>query len=303
MLLIKRNHFYPAIIFNLALSHFYSKKYHITNKYLYMLLNYSNNRSKFFIHYKYIYYRLGLSNLELLLQKDKNVNLLYKSYIKKKFILKTPQKSYLKEKNEIIEYFKKTFILIRNDPNDPIYFPTLINLVFCLIIKENYSEAVFYLKLNKSKETNNLNIIRSYLIQCYIYLNKIDLAKKKSEEIILDDKSFKMKSTEIKFYERLNSKLITAKGLKLSMLINLIKLCAMNKKIKEMQQYLLSIMDSINFNISVDEKGKIITNEEMPSYIINVFVYYYLLINRRDLALDILKNRKIKEILITSDIK
>jgi hypothetical protein len=303
MLLIKRNHFYPCIIFNLALSHFYSKQYQIANNYLHLLLNYSNNRSKFFIHYKYIYYRLGLSSLELLLQKDKNTNLLYNSYIKKKFILKTPQKSYLNEKNEIIEYFKKTFILIRNDPNDPIYFSTLINLVFCLIIKENYSEAVFYLKLNKSKETNNLNIVRSYLIQCYIYLNKIDLAKKKSEEMILDDKSFKMKNTEIKFYERLNSTLVSAKGLKLSMLINLIKLCAMNKKIKEMQQYLLSIMDSINFNISVDEKGKIITNEEMPSYIINVFVYYYLLINRKDLALDILKNRKIKEILITSDIK
>jgi tetratricopeptide (TPR) repeat protein len=217
--------------------------------------------------------------------------------------LKTPHKTYLKEKNEIIEYFKKAFILVRNNSNDPIYFSTLINLVFCLIIKENYSEAVFYLKLNKSKETSNLNIIRNYLIQCYIYLNKIDLAKKKSEEIILDDKSFKMKNTEIKYYERLNSTLVSVKGLKLSMLINLIKLCVMNKKIKEMQKYLLSIMDTINFNISVDEKGKIITNEEMPSYIINVFVYYYLLINRKDLALDILKNRKIKEILITSDIK
>jgi tetratricopeptide (TPR) repeat protein len=217
--------------------------------------------------------------------------------------LKTPHKSYLKEKNEIIEYFKKAFILVRNNSNDPIYFSTLINLVFCLIIKGNYSEAVFYLKLNKSKETSNLNIIRNYLIQCYIYLNKIDLAKKKSEEIILDDKSFKMKNTEIKYYERLNSTLVSVKGLKLSMLINLIKLCVMNKKIKEMQKYLLSIMDTINFNISVDEKGKIITNEEMPSYIINVFVYYYLLINRKDLALDILKNRKIKEILITSDIK
>ena len=303
MLLIKRNHFYPAIIFNLALSYFYSKKYQIASNYLHLLLNYSNNRSKFFIHYKYIYYRLGLSNLELLFQKDKNTNLLYNSYIKKKFILKTPHKSYLKEKNEIIEYFKKAFILVRNNSNDPIYFSTLINLVFCLIIKGNYSEAVFYLKLNKSKETSNLNIIRNYLIQCYIYLNKIDLAKKKSEEIILDDKSFKMKNTEIKYYERLNSTLVSVKGLKLSMLINLIKLCVMNKKIKEMQKYLLSIMDTINFNISVDEKGKIITNEEMPSYIINVFVYYYLLINRKDLALDILKNRKIKEILITSDIK
>ncbi len=39
----------------------------------------------------------------------------------------------------------------------------------------------------------------------------------------------------------------------------------------------------------------------MPSYIINVFVYYYLLINRKDLALDILKKRKIKEIIITTE--
>lgn len=65
-----------------------------------------------------------------------------------------------------------------------------------------------------------------------------------------------MKNTEIKYYERLNSTLVSVKGLKLSMLINLIKLCVMNKKIKEMQKYLLSIMDTINFNISVDEKGK-----------------------------------------------
>ena len=303
MQLIKRNHFYPAILFNLALSYFYSKKYRRTIECLYILLNYSNNRSKFFINYKYIYYRLGLSNLEILLQEDKNINLLYNSYIKKKFILKTPTKAYLNEKNDIIEYFKKTFRLIRNDPNDPIYFSTLINLVFSLIIKENYIEAVFYLKLNKSKEKNNLNIINCYLIQCYIYLNRIDLAEKKSKEIILDDKLFKMNNREIKFYERLNSKLVSVKGLKLGMLINLIKLCAMKKNIKEMQQYLLLILDSINFNISVDEKGKIITNEEMPSYIINVFVYYYLLINRKDLALNILKKRKIDEILVTSDIK
>lgn len=84
MQLIKRNHFYPAILFNLALSYFYSKKYRRTIECLYILLNYSNNRSKFFINYKYIYYRLGLANLEILLHEDKNVNLLYNSYIKKK---------------------------------------------------------------------------------------------------------------------------------------------------------------------------------------------------------------------------
>lgn len=79
----KKKPFYPAILFNLALSYFYSKKYRRTIECLYILLNYSNNRSKFFINYKYIYYRLGLANLEILLHEDKNVNLLYNSYIKK----------------------------------------------------------------------------------------------------------------------------------------------------------------------------------------------------------------------------
>ena len=279
LLLIKRNHFYPAILFNLSLSYFYSKKYKNTIKYLYLLLNYSNNKTKFFINYKYIYYRLGLSHLELLLQENENINSLYNSYTNKKFILKTFQKSSFNEKIEIADYFKKTFILIKNNPNDPIYFSTLINLVFCLIIKENYIEAVYFLKMNRSKNINHLRIIKNYLIQCYIYLNKIDKAEKITKELIFDDKFFKENNKEIKFYERLNSKLINIKGFKLSVLVNSIKLCFINKNYKDLQKYLLAILDSIKFSISLDSEGKIESSEEMPSYIINVFVYYYLLIN------------------------
>jgi hypothetical protein len=299
--LIKRNHFYPAILFNLALSYFYSKKYTNTIKYLYLLLNYSSNKYKYFINYKYIYYRLGLSHLEILLQENQNINTLYHSYINNKFILKTPQKSSFKGNLDSIEYFKKAFILIKNNPNDPIYFSTLINIVFCLIIKENYNEAIFYLKLNKSKEINHLNIIRNYLIQCYLYLNKAELAQKISKEIIFDDKAWKsnQNNKEQKFFERLNSRLITAKGFKLNLLINMIKLCITKKNLKDINKYLISILDSVNFNISLDPEGKIDTNEEMPTYIINIFVYYYLLINRNDLALYILKKRKIKEIIIS----
>ena len=73
------------------------------------------------------------------------------------------------------------------------------------------------------------------------------------------------------------------------------------KKVNEMQKYLSFILDSIKNKIS-NEKGKINTDEEIPTYIINIFVYYYLLINRRDLALDIMKKRKIKEILISPEV-
>ena len=303
--LIKRNHFYPTVLFNLALSFFYSKKYKNTIKNLYLLLNYSNNKSKFFINYKYIYYRLGLSNLELLLSENKNANLLYKSFINNKFILKTPQKSSINEKIDIIDYFKKTFLLIKNNPNDPIYFSTLINLVFCCILKENYSEAIFYLKLNKSKESTHLNIIRNYLVQCYIYLNKIKLAEKILNDFFNQEKYFKDLNSNLLFYERLNSQLVTSKGFKLSKSLNNLRICAANKNYEGMHICMISILDSIRVNISFDEKeqGKIEPKEELPSYIINVFVYYYLLINRKDLALNILKKRTIKEILVSTNFK
>ena len=299
--LIKRNHFYPVILYNLSLAYFYSKKYKETIKCLYMLLNYSYNKSKFFVNNKYIYYRLGLSNLEILMQENETINALYDSYMNNKFILKTPKLSSFYEKIDIIEYFKKAFILIKNDPKDPLYFSTLINLVFCLIIKENYLEAIFYLKMNKLTDINQINIIRTYLFQCYIYINKINLAKKISEEMILDSRWLKGGSkSDLKFYEKLNSRLIETKGFKISVLVNMIKLCIETKKINELQKYLMSILDSISLDISFCEQGKINVNEEIPTYIINVFVYYYLMINRKDLALDILKKRKIKEIIISN---
>ena len=302
MLFIKRNHFYPVILYNLSLSYFYNKKYHDTIKSLYLLLNYSNNKSKFFINYKYIYYRLGLSNLEILMQENESVNLLYNSYYNKKIILKTSKcsSSSFYEKLDIIEYFKKTFILIKNEPNDPIYFSTLINLVFCLILKENYAEAIFYLKLNKSKDIIHINIIKNYLLQCYIYINKLVLAEKISKEIIFDDKILKYNKVDLKFFEKLNLRLVKTKGYKISSLVNLIKLCVEKKNIKDMQKYLMLILDSINLDISFGEQGKLNVNEEIPTYIINVFVYYYLMIHRKDLALDIIKKRKIKEIIIFS---
>ena len=293
--LIKRNHFYPSVVFNLALSFFFSKKYVSAIKYLFFLINYSNNKSKFFMKYKYIYYRLGLSQLELLLREDKNINMLYNSFINKKFILKTKKNSFNEKMiklTEVIETFKKTFILIKNNQNDKIYFSTLLNLAFCLIINENYLEAIYYLKKNKSDNLEQLKIIKCYLMQCYIYLGKIDKAQSISKEIVFNEK---VSCQEGKFYERLNEKLISVNGFKISMLINFIKMCIENENIKELEKYLFVILDCINLNISLDDKG-IITNEEIPSFIINVFVYYYLLIDRKDLAINILKTRKIKEI-------
>ena len=160
-------------------------------------------------------------------------------------------------------------------------------------------EAIFYLKQNKSTDINNINLIRFYLFQCYIYINKLNLAEKISKEMVFDNRLLTGRKSDIKFFEKLNSRLIEVKGFKLGVLVDMIKLCIEKKKIKEMESYLMLILDSIKLDISFCEQGKINVNEEIPTYIINVFVYYYLMINRKDLALDIMKKRKIKEIIIS----
>jgi len=321
--LIKRNHYYPAIAFNLALSYFYQRNYENCIKILYFLLNYSNNNTKFFTNYKYIYYRLALSQLELILSKNKNINEIYNKYfdmrdIKNCFILNNinASSSFNLEKdendeftlikqdlisNDIIDNFKKVLLLIGNKYDDKIYLNTLFNLIFCLLINENYSEAIFYLR-NIKVETTKIQkyIINSYLLQCYIFTGNLKLAQKISE-ILITEKD--LDNYNDKFYQKINNKIIPFANFKVSIYINMIKMCILNGKKEEIDGYLINLLGYCNLDISYNNQGGINSVEEIPPFIINVFVYYYLNINRRDLAINILKTKKIKQIFLPNSDK
>ena len=321
--LIKRNHYYPAIAFNLALSYFYQRNYENCIKILYFLLNYSNNNTKFFTNYKYIYYRLALSQLELILSKNKNINEIYNKYfdmrdIKNCFILNNinasssfnleidekDDSSLIKQdliSNDIIDNFKKVLLLIGNKYDDKIYLNTLFNLIFCLLINENYSEAIFYLR-NIKVETTKIQkyIINSYLLQCYIFTGNLKLAQKISE-ILITEKD--LDNYNDKFYQKINNKIIPFANFKVSIYINMIKMCILNGKKEEIDGYLINLLGYCNLDISYNNQGGINSVEEIPPFIINVFVYYYLNINRRDLAINILKTKKIKQIFLPNSDK
>ena len=313
---IKRNHYYPVIAFNLALSYFYQRKFENSIKILYFLLNYSNNNTKFFTNNKYIYYRLALSQLELTLSKNKNINEIYNKYIcmrdiKNCFILnninssssfnleidKNEDPMLIKQdiiSNDIIDNFKKVLLIINNKTDDKIYLNTLFNLIFCLLINENYTEAIFYLK-NIKVETTKIQkyIINSYLLQCYIYTGNLKLAQQISELMVIEKD---MDSFNEKYYQRINNKIIPYSNFKICIYINMIKFCILNGKKDEIQKYLFLLLDCCNIDFSFNNQGGIHSVEEIPPYIINVFIYYYLNINRKDLATIILKTKKAKEI-------
>ena len=70
----------------------------------------------------------------------------------------------------------------------------------------------------------------------------LDLAEKISKEIILENQWLKGTKSDIKFFERLNSRLVTVKGFKLSYLINMLKISATNKNFKDMHKFLVLIL-------------------------------------------------------------
>jgi len=300
--LIKRNLFYPKILFNISLCNFYQKKYNNCINILYKLINYSNNKNKFFVKNKFIYYRLALSMLELNLEKKK-LNNIYKCYKNNKFYLyyNSPKESNSDIlPNEIIINFKKVLILIKNNKDDKIYLSTYLNIIFCNIINQNYVEAIYFLnniKFNKNKVFIK-NLKNFYLLQCYIYLNKLDLAQKISENIVLDSK---IDFQENFFYQKINLHDKIETNFRIAFYINLIKMNIKLNKIDEIEKLLIYLLDQINLNITINNEN-INTNEEIPTYLINLFVYYYLYKNKVDLAINLLKYKNIKYIFLPNKI-
>ena len=302
--LIKRNLFYPKILFNISLCNFYQKKYNNCINILYKLINYSNNKNKFFVKNKFIYYRLALSMLELNLEKKK-LNNIYKCYKNNKFYLyynspKETNSNILP--NEIIINFKKVLILIKNNKNDKIYLSTYLNIIFCNIINQNYVEAIYFLNNIKFNKNNVFikNLKNFYSLQCYIYLNKLDLAQKISENIVLDSN---LDLQENYFYQKINLYDKIETNFRIAFYINLIKMNIKLNKKDEIEKILIYLLDQINLNITINQNNENInTNEEIPIYLINIFVYYYLFKNKVDLAINLLKYKNIKYIFLPNKI-
>ena len=300
--LIKRNLFYPKILFNISLCNFYQKKYNNCINILYKLINYSNNKNKFFVKNKFIYYRLALSMLELNLEKKK-LNNIYKCYKNNKFYLyynspKESNSNFLP--NEIIINFKKVLLLIKNNKNDKIYLSTYLNIIFCNIINQNYVEAIYFLNNIKFNKNNVFikNLKNFYSLQCYIYLNKLDLAQKISENIVLDSN---LDLQENYFYQKINLYDKIETNFRIAFYINLIKMNIKLNKKDEIEKILIYLLDQINLNITINQNNENInTNEEIPIYLINIFVYYYLFKNKVDLAINLLKYKNIKYIFLTN---
>ncbi len=99
--------------------------------------------------------------------------------------------SHLKISELAITSFKKTVFLIKNNPKEIIYFRSYMNLIFCLIINQRFTEAIFYLNEIKTNNKEQEILVKNYKLQCFLFLGNLKLALDLCTQIAKEENEIK----------------------------------------------------------------------------------------------------------------
>ena len=178
---------------------------------------------------------------------------------------------------------EKNYAEQTNDQYKEIYDSAYLNLIFCLIRNESYAEAIE--AIEEFRENNNsLNkfkfVLDNYAIEAYLKLGEYEKALN-----ILSKDNFSCENPEEKgsFFSNSNNQVYDEITFRLALYINLIKINILNSNFKEAEKYVVSVLNLLNYP----------TEKELPPYIINIIVFYFLSIGKNEEAVQIIKFRRI----------
>ena len=162
-------------------------------------------------------------------------------------------------------------------------FPSVyLNLLFCLLKNENYTEVINYaIEFSKYDTHNNFKyIIDNYLIEAYIKTNECSKALE-----ILSKENFSYNNIDLKgaFFTSGNDLVYNEVSYRLALYINLIKINLLNDNISEAEKYLNSMLSLLNYP----------SKKDLAPYVLNIILYYLLRTNKNDIAIQILKFRNV----------
>ena len=182
-----------------------------------------------------------------------------------------------KEKN------KKNLFDESNSIYNDIYELSYLNLIFCLIRNENYAESIEIIE--EFRENNpNLNkykfILDNYSIESYLKLGEFDKALN-----ILSKESFSYENIDAKgaFFSNSNHQVYNEVTYRLALYINLIKINILNNNFQEAEKYINATLSLLNYP----------TEKELPSFVINIIIFYFLSIGKNEQAVQVIKYRRI----------
>jgi tetratricopeptide (TPR) repeat protein len=159
---------------------------------------------------------------------------------------------------------------------------TYFNIIFCLITLRNYSQIeTFFSKLeNISLDTEARIKFLFYKLEVFIHLNKTDQCLSTIDAIMEIEKANNYMLFDSSFVSSIDSALYSNSKYKLAFYVNLVKFHLNQKHFNQAEKALSNIISLGKYN-------------EYPAYVINIFIYYYLIKGRNDIAIRILKTRKI----------
>ena len=164
-----------------------------------------------------------------------------------------------------------------------IYDSAFLNLIFCLIRNESYAEAIEFIeefRENNSSSNKYKFILDNYAIEAYLKLGEYEKALN-----ILSKDNFSCENPEEKgaFFSNSNNQVYDEITFRLALYINLIKINILNSNFKEAEKYVISVLSLLNYP----------TEKELPPYVINIIVFYFLSIGKNEEAIQIIKFRRI----------
>ena len=186
------------------------------------------------------------------------------------------------ENNENEEEKEKNITEGNNNQYKEIYENAYLNLIFCLIRSEYYAEALE--TIEEFKENNNeisqyKSILDNYAIEVYLRLGDFEKALNLAKENLSNENQDEKGS----FLSNSNNQVYNEITYRLALYINLIKINILNNNFKEAQKYIVSVLSLLNYP----------TEKELPPYVINIIVFYFLSIGKNEEAVQIIKFRRI----------
>ena len=185
--------------------------------------------------------------------------------------------------NKEEEEKEKNYVEDNNNQYKDISDSAYLNLIFCLIRNEFYAEAIE--TIEEFRENNNPKnkykfILDNYLIEAYLKLGDFEKALN-----ILSKDNFSYENPEEKgtFFSNTNNQVYDEITYRLALYINLIKINILNNNFKEAEKYVISVLSLLNYP----------TEKELPPYVINIIVFYFLSIGKNEEAVQIIKFRRI----------
>ena len=178
---------------------------------------------------------------------------------------------------------ENNFLDDSNSQYNDIYELAYLNLIFCLIRNENFAESIEIIE--EFRENNpNLNkhkfVLDNYSIEAYLKLGEFDKALN-----ILSKENFSYENIDAKgaFFSNSNHQVYNEVTYRLALYINLIKISILNNNAQDAEKYINSILSLLNYP----------TEQELPPYVINIIIFYFLSIGKNEQAVQVIKYRKI----------